>query len=172
MTIPSERSARQSEATDHTPHFKPPKNEMKPHARPDCVLNHPTFTTATDKFGDDGGQLYWCSDGNTRDEAALAVDGNATSGTTIDKFKDTNASAVHRAPDVHFTLDLLYAMASMLKLVKAHWFFGIPFFAVDSDGNAGLVEQYARQILGTTLLGLQLAKRTGLVGSSFEETGG
>ena len=60
-------------------------------------------------------------------------------------------------------------MQSISKLVKANWFFGIPFIAVDSDGNAGLVVQYARQILGSTLLGLQLANEPDLYGPHLKK---
>lgn len=60
-------------------------------------------------------------------------------------------------------------MASISKLVKANWFFGIPFISVDSDGNAGLVVQYARQILGENLLALQLANEPDLYGPHLKK---
>ncbi|KAG8988917.1 hypothetical protein FRB90_002499, partial [Tulasnella sp. 427] len=114
-----------------------------------------------------GGSVTIRVGGNTQDKAILAVDGNP-SGKTIDKYKGTDASPTE-TPDVHFTLDLFYAMASISKLVKANWFFGIPFISVDSDGNAGLVVQYSRQILGSNLLGLQLANEPDLYGPHLKK---
>ncbi|KIO18114.1 glycoside hydrolase family 79 protein [Tulasnella calospora MUT 4182] len=114
-----------------------------------------------------GGSVTVRVGGNTQDKAILAVDGNP-SGKTIDKYKGTDASPTE-TPDVHFTLDIFYAMASISKLVKANWFFGIPFIAVDSDGNAGLVVQYAKQILGSNLLALQLANEPDLYGPHLKK---
>ncbi|KAG8940870.1 hypothetical protein FRC04_004980 [Tulasnella sp. 424] len=114
-----------------------------------------------------GGSVTVRVGGNTQDKAILEVNGNP-SGKTIDKYKGTDASPTE-TPDVHFTLDIFYAMASISKLVKANWFFGIPFIAVDADGNAGLVVQYAKQILGSTLLGLQLANEPDLYGPHLKK---
>ncbi len=63
---------------------------------------------------------------------------------------------------MHFTLDLFYAMAQIHNLVDVNWFFGIPFLATDADGNAGLVVQNAMSILGSKLLGLQMANEPDL----------
>lgn len=98
--------------------------------------------------------------GNTQDKAILNVNGNP-SGRTIEKYKGADASPTE-TPDVHFTLDLFYAMAQITKLVNVDWFFGIPFIDVDADGNAGLVVQNARSILGDSLLGLQMANEPDL----------
>ncbi|KAG8963406.1 hypothetical protein FRC05_004747 [Tulasnella sp. 425] len=79
----------------------------------------------------------------------------ATSSKTIDNFKE---GAVRRP--LHARLLLCHGLdikARQGQLVLRH-----PFFAVNSDGNADLVVQDAKQILGKTLLGLQLANEPDL----------
>ncbi len=59
-------------------------------------------------------------------------------------------------------MDLLYVMKQISTLVNADWFFGIPFVSGDADGNAGLIYQNTKSILGANLLGLQLANEPDL----------
>lgn len=53
-------------------------------------------------------------------------------------------------------------MDAITKLVDVNWFFGIPFLALDADGNAGKIVQQTRSILGSNLLGLQMANEPDL----------
>lgn len=105
--------------------------------------------------------------GNTQDKATLNVDGNPN-GHTIEKYKGTDASPTE-TPEVHFTLDLLNAMAEISKLVNVKWFFGVPFLKTNSDGNAAVVVQNSMSILGDNLLGLQLANEPDLYGPHFKK---
>ena len=59
-------------------------------------------------------------------------------------------------------MDLFYVMKQISTLVPAKWFFGIPFVALDADGNAGLIMTNVMSILGDNLLGLQLANEPDL----------
>ncbi|KAG8940878.1 hypothetical protein FRC04_004988 [Tulasnella sp. 424] len=84
----------------------------------------------------------------------------ATSSKTIDNFKGTNPSPGAVRRPLHARLLLCHGLdikARQGQLVLRH-----PFFAVNSDGNADLVVQDAKQILGKTLLGLQLANEPDL----------
>lgn len=105
--------------------------------------------------------------GNTQDKATLNVDGNPNNH-TIEKYKGTDAAPTD-TPEVHFTLDLLDTMAEISTLVNAEWFFGIPFLKTNSDGNAALVVQYTKSILGDKLLGLQLANEPDLYGKHLKK---
>ncbi|KAG8995622.1 hypothetical protein FRB90_000137 [Tulasnella sp. 427] len=105
--------------------------------------------------------------GNTQDKATLNVDGNPNNH-TIEKYAGTDLSTTG-TPVVHFTLDLLKTMAQISTLVNAKWFFGIPFINVNADGNAALVLQYARSILGDNLLGLQMANEPDLYGPHLKK---
>ncbi|KAG8918375.1 hypothetical protein FRC01_001896 [Tulasnella sp. 417] len=105
--------------------------------------------------------------GNTQDRATLNVNGNPN-GHTIEKYKAIDAGPT-ATPEVHFTLDLLTAMAEISKLVNVKWFFGVPFLNVNADGNAAVVVQNSMSILGDNLLGLQLANEPDLYGPHLKK---
>ncbi|KAG8983833.1 hypothetical protein FRB93_006940 [Tulasnella sp. JGI-2019a] len=99
--------------------------------------------------------------GNTQDKAVLFPDG-LPGGKTIVKTKDVNSTTPTNTPIIDFSMDLFKAMQSVGNLIKVGWFFGIPFIATDEDGNAGLIVSSAKQYLGDSLLGLQLANEPDL----------
>lgn len=105
--------------------------------------------------------------GNTQDKATLNLEGNPNNH-TIEKYTGTDAAPTD-TPEVHFTLDLLETMAEISTLVNAEWFFGIPFLKTNSDGNAALVLQNTKSILGDKLLGLQLANEPDLYGKHLKK---
>ncbi|KAG8895879.1 hypothetical protein FRC01_012152, partial [Tulasnella sp. 417] len=111
-----------------------------------------------------GGSVTIRVGGNSQDKATLNMDGNPN-GHTIQKYQGNDDSKT-QTPEVHFTPDLLLTMAEISKLVNANWFFGIPFVNQNADGNAALVLQNARSILGKNLLGLQLANEPDLYDSN------
>ncbi|KAG9004449.1 hypothetical protein FRB90_010885, partial [Tulasnella sp. 427] len=107
-----------------------------------------------------GGGITIRVGGNTQDKATLNLNGNPN-GHTIQKYQGNDAAKTE-TPEVHFTLDLLLVMAEISKLVNANWFFGIPFVNSNADGNAALVLQNVESLLGSNLLGLQMANEPDL----------
>ncbi|KAG8914000.1 hypothetical protein FRC00_001107, partial [Tulasnella sp. 408] len=142
--------------TELTRRLTPPNTVLRPEFLNYCAILEARAGGVTIRVG-----------GNTQDKATLNINGNPN-GHTIEKYKGTDASPTE-TPEVHFTLDLLTAMAEISKLVKVKWFFGVPFLKTNSDGNAATVVQNSMSILGDNLLGLQLANEPDLYGPHFKK---
>jgi len=82
-------------------------------------------------------------------------------GGIIEKYKGTN-NAPTQTPVIHFTIDVLNAMAQVAKMLNVHYFFGVPFLETNADGNASIVTARSQEILGDSLLALQLANEPDL----------
>jgi hypothetical protein len=89
-------------------------------------------------------------------------------GGIIEKYKNENAAPTE-TPTVHFTQDVLLAMAQVARMLNVHYFFGVPFLETNVDGNASIVSAKAQEILGDSLLALQLANEPDLYGRHLKK---
>ncbi|KAG8980670.1 hypothetical protein FRB93_009077 [Tulasnella sp. JGI-2019a] len=121
---------------------------------------NPQFLNYANTLAVRGGGVTIRVGGNTQDKAIL--DTNSTGGDIISKTNDSGSTASTNTPIIDFTVELFKAMQTVGSLVKVGWFFGIPFVALDVDGNAGLIVQNSMTYLGNSLLGLQMANEPDL----------
>ncbi|KAF8591731.1 glycoside hydrolase family 79 protein [Ramaria rubella] len=98
--------------------------------------------------------------GNTQEKAVFFPQG-LPGGATILKDK-SNLQNPTDTPTIQVGVDLIYAMANITSLVNTQWFLGVPF---NDTANPRLgIAEYGEQILGQSLIGLQVGNEPDLYG--------
>ncbi|KAG6827198.1 hypothetical protein H0H92_012825 [Tricholoma furcatifolium] len=96
--------------------------------------------------------------GNTQ-ETAVLVD-STPDGKILEK-NITGASNPTQTPPLIYTYDLLYMMGNISSLVNVHWFVGVPFLINDTTTRLAIT-QYAYELLGDKLMGIQIGNEPDL----------
>ena len=95
--------------------------------------------------------------GNTQ-ETAVLVD-HTNNGRILEK--DINGvSNPTQTPPLDYTRDLIYMMGNISSFVPVDWFLGIPFH--DTDNFHLAVAEVGQQVLGSSLIGLQVGNEPDL----------
>lgn len=104
--------------------------------------------------------------GNTQEDSTIYPRGfpGGYDEASIEKISLTD-SPTH-TPVITYTLDLLYSMSNITKLVNADWYFGLAFNeSMVEEGNQGNIAEaveHAQRILGTSLRGMALGNEPDL----------
>lgn len=106
--------------------------------------------------------------GNTQDSSTLFVDG-LPGGASVSKIsslaEEDGTTQALTTPVINYSLDLLYTMTNITKLVGTEWYFGLAFNQTDVNNvspNIAIAAEWSKRILGDSLKGLALGNEPDL----------